>query len=264
MGYDFTFAGQSLSDFFGVTTARPPREIAERDFEMIKIPGRSKLEYIDNKRYENVNMTREIGLIRRPLNAPETIVEDIIDWLTYSQGYQEFEDTDHPGMVTYAVLTNFNEVQTLLRRYYKAKLKFSRVPYWYDKSGLQRQAAADPSVGIQLQNPYWTTSKPLIECVIKQPINNNMQFKLRVNGTDYLYKMSRLPFYSGQERPYMYIDTEDQEIRMQTTEAGANIAYADEAMPEQFEEYYLNSVSIYTGYPDVVTALYVTPRWRCL
>ena len=262
--YNFKFAGVALSDFYGVTTTRPPREVAQYDFTLLDIPGRSGSEYIDNKRYKNVPLTREIGFAQHTYAYVDNLVEKVINWLAYLQGYQEFEDSDHPDMVTYAVLTNFSEVQTVLRRHHRATLKFSRVPFWYEKKGLVAKSASNLLSGVTLNNRYPIISKPIIEVVLQTSISNSNSFTLRFNGTDYLYKMSALPYHTGsQVRKYMFFDFENEEIRMSTAESGGNVKYADADMPEGFVPGE-NSVCIYAGYSNTVANLYVTPRWRCL
>ena len=65
--------------------------------------------------------------------------KNLIKHFAYLQGYQKFEDTDHEGMVTQAVLINLDEVTKNLRTMFTAVLKFSRKPYWKLKSSLNEE-----------------------------------------------------------------------------------------------------------------------------
>lgn len=264
--YNFKFAGVALSDFCGVTTKRPPREIAQYDFTLLDIPGRSGSEYIDNKRYKNVPMTREVGFAQHSYNYVEDLVEKVITWLAYHQGYQEFEDSDHPGMITYAVLTNFPEVQTILRRHHTASLKFSRVPFWYEKQSLEYQNVSSLYYGVTLNNLFPILSKPVFKVVLLSTVTTSSTFTLRFNGTDdYQYKMSDLPLLTSNNdiRRYMTIDTENEVIKMSTAATGGDIAYGNAAMTKGFSPG-SNSVSVPIGFQNTVESLSVMPRWRCL
>lgn len=265
MSYDFKFAGVALSSLHGVTTARPPYEVAEYDFELVDIPGKSGSEYIDNKRYKNVPMTRQIGMIQRPISSPDTIIDDLIDWLAYSQGYQEFEDSDHPNMVTYAVLTNFAEVQTVLRRYHKATLKFSRVPFWYPKEGLE-PTQIDLSVtvpSISLTNPFKISSKPLIRVEVKDGVtsaNQFIRFNVSTGGSskNFSYVINR-NFYN-QTGYTLDVDCDNATVRLYNSSTDD---YISDNLPSEFSVG-VSSVSIPESYVQYVKAMKIFPRWRCL
>lgn len=255
MSYDFTFAGVALSSLHGVTTERPPREVAEYDFELFDIPGKSGSEYIDNKRYKNVPMTRKIGLIQRPVLSPDTIVEDLIEWLAYSQGYQEFEDSDHPGMVTYAVLTNFAEVQTILRRYHKATLKFSRVPFWYLKTALNPVSidmSRDPAF-INLKNPYKMFAQPMINIVVSEGAQANIIFELTHNDTTKRYSY---PNVTGNAE--LVFDCEEQVL---IVNYGSAKSFHNNEIPQQLDPGWTKFEIIDKSRISSAT---ITPRWRCL
>ena len=270
--YNFKFAGVALSDFFGVTTTRPPREVAEYDFSLLDIPGRSGSEYLDNKRYKNVPMIREIGFAQHSYNYIDNLVEKVINWLAYRQGYQEFEDSDHPGMITYAVLTNFNEVQTILRRHHKATLKFSRVPFWYDKAGLNPIVVEGNATNnyLVLNNLNPIESKPLIEIVLKSSVTSASSFEMKYifGGTeteDYTYNLSSLPITTANStlRKYIFFDTENEEVRLSTAETGGDIAYADVSMIKGFKPGKIQ-LCVWSGYSTTTDAMKIVPRWRCL
>ncbi|MBO4506898.1 MAG: hypothetical protein J5728_10770, partial [Lachnospiraceae bacterium] len=135
--YDFKFGDYWASELGAVSTKTPGIEIAQRDFDMVQIPGRDGDDYIDNGRYENVNITRSISFIGYQYLSVKDKTANFINTFAYLQGYQTFEDTDHDELVTEAVLTNFNEISRKLRTLNTATLKFSRKPFWFLKNSLE-------------------------------------------------------------------------------------------------------------------------------
>lgn len=261
--YNFKFAGVALSDLGGVTTERPPREIAQYDFTLLDIPGRSGSEYIDNKKYKNVTMTRKVGFVERSNAHIDDLVERIIAWLAYKQGYQEFEDTDHPGMVTYAVLTNFAEVQTVLRRYHKATLKFSRVPFWYLKSALEATSLdlTAETVSSTFLNPYMIGSKPIIRFTLKNKSSSTdiISYDVVTGGvsTHYSRYINRATYHGN----YVYeINFEEETAKLIT---GSNVYYQDDSIPTSFESG-ITTFTLTSSAKGNLNGLSIFPRWRCL
>lgn len=254
--YNFKFAGVALSDLGGVTTERPPREVAQYDFTLLDIPGRSGDEYIDNKKYKNVQMTRKVGFVERSYAHIDDLVEKIINWLAYHQGYQEFEDTDHPGMVTYAVLTNFAEVQTVLRRYHKATLKFSRVPFWYLKSATEAQAVsltpATPT--ITLNNPFLIESRPIFTFETVAGAHFSFAFTLVNNGITEQYT-----YYNVSGSTTMVIDCEEEVLKLIS---GGSTTYKDLTIPKHFATG--STTFNLTAGKSGLSSISIVPRWRCL
>lgn len=132
---DFYYGGKWLSELGGRLTQKPQIEIAERDCELIEIPGKSGDVFLDNNRYKNVEFTRSVGFVNRHCLPTRQQINKFIEWLGYQIGYQEFRDTQHPNSYTKAVLLNMGEVIRDLRNYTTTTLKFSRIPYWYDDFG---------------------------------------------------------------------------------------------------------------------------------
>lgn len=268
MRYNFKFGDMYLSDLSAFVTKTPPIEVAEYDFTMLDIPGRNGSEYIDNKRYKNVEFTREIGFVNRASSHINDFVDKLIYWLAYSTGYQEFEDTDHPGLVTYAVLTNFREVQTLLRRYHTATLRFSRVPFWYSKQGLEPISLDSTSMltGVTLCNPYPADAQPIYKFVLGVNSSAGNYFRLKVGDWIHLYTLSDLKYFIDgvPTRRYITFDCENKEIKAQSTEEGGNIAYAAIALPPDLKFGIDTTIKITENYNDCLLSMSITPRWRCL
>lgn len=257
MAYDFKFAGTALSQLYGVTTKTPPREVALYDGTVT-----DKGEYKDNGQYKNVPMTREIGFVQRGLRTADEITEQLINWLGYHQnGYFEFEDTDHPGMVTYAVLTNFGEVQQSLRRLRFATLKFSRTPFWYERRGMKGVVLTEDHPSVNLFNPYPIDALPKIIVHFKS-ITSSYTFQIYVNSVAYNYRMNKFTLNGTPERWYAIFDCDTEEAYSSTDETGSDIAYADVDTPAGLSPGD-NSISA-SGWTNSIDRVTIIPRWRCL
>lgn len=153
MKQDFSFAGTWLSELGGRIKESPKYEIAERDIELVEIPGRSGDVFLDKKRYKNVPFERSIAFVNDRKLPTRQQIEKAIDWLGYNIGYQEFRDTLHPRAFTNAVLLNASEVIRDLPRLTTAKLSFNREPFWFSDEG-QRWYSFGQKNSIKLSNPY--------------------------------------------------------------------------------------------------------------
>ncbi len=262
--YNFKFAGVALSELHGVVTSRPDREVALYDGSLSDIPGRSKSEFIDNKRYKNVPFSREIGFSQRPSIQIPDLIEQLINWLGYHQnGYYEFEDSDHPGMVTYATLTNFGQIQTTLRRFHTATLKFSRDPFWYIKKSLEYTSldlTAD-TVSATILNPYKIDSKPIIRFGLKNKSAGTdiIAFNIISGGvsTNYSYSLNRATYHGSYT---LEIDCENETVRLIS---GNTVHFRDSSIPKGFD---IGSTTFtLTGSTKSnLNSLSFAPRWRCL
>ena len=256
MSYNFKFGGSALSEFYAFTTKRPPIEIAEYDGTRVSIPGKSGDEFLDNKRYKNVSMTREVGFVDRPGATPADLERAFIDWLAYLHGYQEFEDSDHPGMVTYAVLENFPEAQRELELIHKAKLKFSRVPFWYVKTGFEPLAvdmsAATPTLSIE--NLYPVGSEPIIVFNTTAGSPFVIGYSITAAGIQQNFE-----YLSVEGNITLTIDCEEYSA-ISNFSGGA--AYKPYDVPEGFGVG--QNVFQITAGADRISSIMITPRWRCL
>lgn len=162
---DLFFAGHWLSEFGGFITDKPQYEVAERDSEMVEIPGRSGDLYFDKNRYKNKEFERNIGFKKRAGLPVEKQIENIIAWLAYAGGYQKFTDTLHKGYSTRAVLTNLNDVIRNSQRLTSTAFHFNRLPYWYSDEGqIPLPINLSPQTAeIELFNPELETAAPIFK-----------------------------------------------------------------------------------------------------
>ena len=251
--YNFKFGDYWISELGAISTENPSIEIAQRDFDLIDIPGKDGADYIDNGRYNNVEIARSISLIGRRDFPVQDKVSNFINTYAYLQGYQPFEDTDHNDMVTEAVLTNFNEINRKLRTLNAAKLKFSRKPYWYLKSGLEyKPVDLSPSLPIlSFDNPFPLESKPMIIFTITAGTPASFQYRIITEDGQKNYNCINV---SGNVT--LTIDCEKC-----TAIVGSGV-YAPFDIPPGFG-LGRSSIQIISG-KDRLSSVQVAPRWRCL
>lgn len=264
MREDFKFGGKWLSHFGGIITQSSPIDIATRNITLKEIPGKSGSECIDNGYYNNVEFSRNIGFVNRSSN-PQVMPELMfIDWLAYKQnGYYEFEDTNHPGFVTYAVVTNFNAIQKQLRRIHTATINFSRVPFWYSKAGLNPvvvEEYTDMLKGISLYNPYPEEARPIIKIKIYSSSTaiSQTSFTLKINNKAYDFR--NIPFTRTYDT--LYIDCEKEQSCVINSSTNEIYKYVETPIPPPFKEG-LNTFGLHHDW-GLWAGTEIIPRWRRL
>lgn len=264
--YNFKFAGSALSELYAVCTKTPDAEVAEYDGKYQDIPGKSGDEFIDNKRYKNVEFTREVGFVDRPGATPQDLESQFISWLAYHQnGYFDFEDTDHPGMVVKAGLKNFKEVQRTLRVIHRATLKFTREPFWYSKSGLESivldsQAAAE--TGIILNNPYPAAAELLIDVKIDTTVASSSGAYITLKVGSYVNTQTYNTLGVSSTRDHIIYDVAKQEVKSQNA-AGTDVRYASIFIPPALPQGE-TEIKISAATNNSILSMSITPRFRSL
>lgn len=257
--YNFRFGNHWLSEYYGVTVERPQIEVAERDIQLIDIQGRSGSECIDFGRYKNVEMTRQIGFPQRKGREIQGLTNKLIDWFASIQGYQSYEDTDHPGMITEAVITNFSSVVRQLQRIQTTTIKMSRKPFWYDKHGLEYLTSENLSYN--LVNQYAFDAQPLIKIVLPPSIGARVA-KLRftfASGQTIVKTFTVSTTRAGSSQ-YILIDTEKALITLNDYD-GTRLSYLGTEAGFIFPALSETVVDM----PDSgnnVESLDIMPKWR--
>lgn len=251
--YNFKFGDTWISELGAISTETPDIEIAQRDFELIDIPGKNGADYIDNGRYSNVEFSRSISLIGRKDFPVQDKASTFISAYAYLQGYQTFEDTDHNDMVTEAVLMNFSEIHRKLRTLNTATLKFSRKPFWYLKSGLEyvdvdlTQTLAQTS----FDNPFQLESKPIIVFTTTSGSPAYFQYRITTPGGQKNFSCANV---SGAST--LTIDCE------KCSAIVGSSTYASFDIPEGFAVG-RSTFQLISG-ADRIASVKIAPRWRCL
>ena len=262
--YDFKFGESWLSELGGRSTRPPDKEIAQRDGEMVKIPGMDGSVYVDHGSYNNVEISRDISFVGTAVTPVQEKIESCIDGCAYLHGYQPFEDTDHPGMVTEAQLKNFGDITRKLRILHSAVLKFSRKPFWYSKEGLNEleYSYSAAHAGITLTNPYPANTYPLIRAKLNNTAQASVQvdFDIVINGSTLTFNNLR---GSQVEQESIIIDIEKETVYVLGHTSG-NKTPLDILINKDYGFFSGNNSISVTRRTASVTALYITPKWRRL
>ena len=263
MSYDFKFGELWLSEFRGVTTTKPDRDMAEYDYSKKSAPGMDGFDYIDNHRYKEVSFIRKIGFGHQRNGRIEHICDRIIEWLSYSQGLQDFEDTLHPDLVTQATLDNFKEIKAAFHdRFYTADLKFTRQPFWYLKDSLKyiELDISEQSPSILLRNPYRIWSEPIIYVQFRQGDTSpaSLSYSITTGGVTTPYSYTDIPVDNSYR---LFIDCEAQEVRSGAASSN-NLKFLDLPLPKGFMVG--DTTLTLSGDLSRVGSVAVMPRWRCL
>ena len=252
MSYNFKFGKYWISELGAVSASTPDYEIAQRDGDLVDIPGKDGSDYIDNGRYENVEFSRKIAFLNKDGFTAHDKAIALINEYAYLYGYHDFEDSEHENMVTQAVLQNFGDVNKELRQMNTATLRFSRKPYWFLKSGMEYTefdlTASTPT--LTLINPTLATAKPIF--VFKPVSATGSGFKIRIETggatSDYTYGFASNTYE-------VIVDCEKQTVSINGT-------FFDMAVPSGFSTGN-TTISIVQGKSSMSYAK-IMPRWRCL
>ena len=263
LSYNFKFGELWLSEFGGVTTTKPHRDIALYDFTLQDTAGKDGSDFIDNHRYKNVAFTREVGFNQHRSGRIQNLPDRLIEWLAYHQGYQDFEDTLHEGLVTKAVLTNFPEVVSVLSdKFNTATLKFSRQPFWYRKDSMELGeidlTPATPSIAYV--NPFPIFSEPLILFFFDFQNTDpaTIQYSITTGGVTKTYTYEDIPVDNSIR---LFVDCEEQEVRSGNVSAN-NLKYLDYDLPGGFATG-PTTFQLLAG-KSRLRQILIAPRWRCL
>lgn len=264
--YNFSFGGVWLSSLGGQMEKSPDIEIAKKDIKIIDIPGKDGSEIIDNGRYSNVEMSRSIAFVSKNNFTAADKSEAAVDKFAYLQGYQDFEDTDHPGMITKAVLLNFDTVVKNLRRLRTAELVFSRYPYWYDKKSLTQEQLFENTTGnVDIVNPYPATYKPTLLFYFTAPSETfitataKIYINTTINGKSNLFTID-LSIKVNNEFNICRLDFDKQNATIEN-EHGIINSLVDIALPKEIGQ----NRTVYTLSTNTnLLHIDIIPKWRCL
>ena len=254
MAYWFYFGDTDSIDIGLKVDGTPDLGTAQRDGELISIPGKDGDDYIDYGRYKNVEFSLNVAVIQKGSKKVREQIDDVIDAFAYLYGYQYFEDSDHTNFMTEVVLTNFGDFKRELRRLGRATLQFSRKPFWYDTESLNRYIDVrliDEIPTREFQNPFKLIAKPIIEFETTAGSPGSFQYSIEdENGVETTYSGYLAPSAST-----IVIDCEKES-------ATINGNPIDLTIPEGFK-HGTNTFKLLSG-RDRMTSIRILPRWRRL
>lgn len=152
----FTFAGKNSQDFKVYISGQGTYNAPARVYTSFEIPGRSGDLLIDEKRFENIDLTYPAFIFK---DMPSNI-EGLRNYLLSLNGYQRLEDTYHPDEYRMAVYKDGLDA-TIDQRHEFASfdLTFHCKPQRYLKLG--ERVSTFTSSG-SIYNPTYQEAKPLI------------------------------------------------------------------------------------------------------
>lgn len=187
---DLIYNGRSLNELGFAIKTKPIYTVASRSMNFQSILGRSGDVIVDDKRYNNVEMTYSINSIPHLVAAEsnQELVHSLIDWLAPSDGdYKILRDDWNSGYFCKAVCTNISEITQKLFLGLDTTIKFNRMPFWYSDIGQIPKVIEGVNKKCTLYNPEIYEAEPLITIYgsgnIDLIINNNYFHFIDVDGS---------------------------------------------------------------------------------
>lgn len=231
------FNGKSLKDFGVYISGSGTYNAAERDVEVIEVPGRNGSIIRDNGRYKNIALSYPAFIIR----DFNTNISGLRNWLLSQKGYVRLEDTYHPEEFRLARFTGEFTSEPIDELYAgNFELNFDCQPQRFLKSGEQVHTfTANGSI----INRQLVPAKPLI----------------RAYGTGN-FTIGGIKITINNANTYTDIDCELMEAYKDTmaTNCNGNITLNNGVFPELAPG--SNTVKKSSG----ISKLEITPRWWIL
>ena len=151
-----TYDGKNLREFGLYVNGAGTFDAPARSIEKIVVPGRSGTLTIDNKRFDNINVTYESFIVR---DFNENI-EGLRNYLMAKPGYRRLEETYHPDEYRMARFISGMQVKaTPLLREGNFKMTFDCMPQRFLKSG---EIPVEYTANGNIYNPTLYQAKPLL------------------------------------------------------------------------------------------------------
>ena len=154
------FDGESSRNYGVYITGGAVYNAPERDVEMISIPGRSGQFPLDNRRFENIEVTYPAGIFADNETNFAEAVSDVRNFLCSRRGYVRLTDEYNPNEYRMAVYKSGLEVSPAQLKAGEFEITFDCMPQRWLTSGEDEITAVD---GGTLTNPTMFESCPLFE-----------------------------------------------------------------------------------------------------
>lgn len=156
----FVFGGVNSEDY-GVIMTAPPREaFAERDVEVVSVPGRSGDIYLDRGRYKNKPRTYPCAILPDDLvGTMREAAADFLGRIKAVRGYGKLFDTYSPGTFLLASLVAGIEVESIVEQAGVFEIAFDCKPQRYYDRGMEPIHMNKPGT---IENAYPEAAKPII------------------------------------------------------------------------------------------------------
>ena len=151
-----TYDGKSLRDYGVYVNGTYTFSAPQRNITKVVIPGRNGTLTIDNKRFENIEVTYEAFIIREFVEN----IEGLRNYLSTAAGYRRLEETYHPDEFRMArFVSGLSVTATPLMREGNFTLKFDCMPQRFLKSG---EIPVEFTAAGSIFNPTLQQAKPLL------------------------------------------------------------------------------------------------------
>lgn len=169
----FVYDGKNSQDLGLLISGEKTYNSLSRDVTTVSIPGRSGDLIIDNRRYNNVEISYTVSFRK---DVPEK-TRALKAWLLSNAGYRRLEDTYQPEYFRLAAISNATAFEISINRYGTAELIFNCNPFLFSKGG--EQTVSIPASGGRIYNPEYFESQPIIT------VYGNGNGVLSVNNINY-------------------------------------------------------------------------------
>jgi len=227
----FSFNGRSSSEFGLYITGDQTYNGPARDYETIRIPGRSGDLLVSNNRYENIRIPYSAFILRNfKYNTDE-----IRDWLLSADGYCRLEDDYHPDIYRMAYFKGPLDFDVKFDQFGECDIEFEAMPQRFLVSGEQSTTFSKTGT---ITNPTAFAAKPLI----------------RVYGGGTLTISGvHINITAGNE--YIDIDCDLMDAYEGSNNRNGNITLTDGLFPTLMPG--SNRITLGSG----ITKVVITPRW---
>jgi len=154
-----TFNGHTSAEVGLEVETFPDFDMAQKEYDVIHVPGRNGDIIIDKKTFKNVARKYKVNVAAGSSGLDKTI-SAVVSWLYSASGYARLEDTYEPDYYRMAMCDNLGTFQNLFHKAGTATLSFDCKPQRYLKSG---EAAVSFTASGTIVNPTAFESSPLIK-----------------------------------------------------------------------------------------------------
>lgn len=231
------YNGVSSEELGIVVETVPNYEIAERDYDVISVPGKNGDYVIDRGCFKNVDRVYNIAFAETigDFAGSATL---IAEWLYSGYGYKRLEDSYEPDYFVMARVSNEHTIYNMLQQAGRAEITFNRKPQRYLKIG--EHTTKINVNGSRIINPTSFDSDPLI--------------KVFGSGSGTI-SIGNKTIQISNISDGLVIDCEMQEVYLGSTSYNQNVNYMNDGFPK------LKPGRNIINFSGGVSRVEIIPRW---
>lgn len=164
MYHNLIVDGVNLNTYKVYVNGREAYDSADRDVEMIDIPGRNGAYALDRKRFKNITVAYNSGTYADNQTDFAETISDLRNFLASKSGYVRLEDDYNPDEYRLGVFQKGLEFDPVCyNRASEFPIEFNCKPQRFLKSGETEQTIPSRASGYDLTNPTLFESNPLLK-----------------------------------------------------------------------------------------------------